>query len=98
MGLASIIDLPLIDKIAFVAAIVLPLFNIPLIIRMVKRKSSEDISLWWVFGVWACILLMAPASFQSEDVVWRFFNYNNILMFTAVVFTTIKYRKSKQSG
>jgi len=86
-------ELSFIDKIAFVAGIVLPLFNIPLIIRMVKRKSSEDISLWWLFGVWVCILLMAPSAFQSEDIVWRFFNYNNILFFTAVVFTAIKYRK-----
>jgi len=91
-------ELSFIDKIAFLAAIVLPLFNIPLIMRMVKRKSSKDISLWWVFGVWTCILLMAPSSFQSEDVVWRFFNYNNILFFTAVVFTTIKYRKGKPNG
>ena len=91
-------ELSLIDKIAFMAAIVLPLFNIPLIIRIVKRKSSKDISLWWVYGVWTCILLMAPSSFQSEDIVWRFFNYNNILFFTAVVFVTIKYRKGEPSA
>ncbi len=90
-------ELSLIDKIAFVAAIVLPLFNIPLILRIVKRKSSKDISLWWVYGVWTCILLMAPSSFQSEDVVWRFFNYNNVLFFTAVVFVTFKYRKGESS-
>ena len=90
-------ELSLIDKIAFVAAIVLPLFNIPLIMRIVKRKSSKDISLWWVYGVWTCILLMASSSFQSEDVVWRFFNYNNVLFFTAVVFVTIKYRKGTPS-
>lgn len=91
-------ELSFIDKIAFVAGIALPLFNIPLIIRMVKRKSSKDISLCWVFGVWACILLMAPSAFQSEDIVWRVFNYNNVLLFTAVVFTTIKYRKGEPSG
>ena len=90
-------ELSLIDKIAFVAGIVLPLFNIPLIIRMVKRKSSKDISLLWLFGVWICILMMAPSAFQSEDVVWRYYNYNNVLLFTAVVFTTIKYRKGAPS-
>lgn len=90
-------ELSLIDKIAFVAAIVLPLFNIPLIIRIVQRKSSKDISLWWVYGVWTCILLMAPSSFQSEDIVWRFFNYNNVFFFTAVVFVTFKYRKGASS-
>ena len=39
-----------ISSIGVVAAAVLPLFNIPLIIRIVKRKSSEDISLSWAVG------------------------------------------------
>ena len=89
------LHLTLIDKVAFIGAVALPLFNIPLIMRMVERKSSQDISLCWVFGVWTCILLMAPSSVRSEDVVWRFFNYMNIIMFTAVVVFTMKYRKKK---
>ena len=85
--------LTLIDKIAFCAAIILPLFNIPLIIKMVQRKSSQDISLCWVLGVWICILLMAPSGFRSEDVVWRTFNYFNVVLFTMVVVATLRYRK-----
>ena len=83
----------LLDKIAFVAAIVLPLFNIPLILKVIRRKSSQDISLCWVLGVWACILLMAPSGFRSEDVVWRTFNYFNVVLFSAVVLVTLRYRK-----
>ena len=86
-------NLTLIDQIALVAAIILPLFNIPLIMRIIQRKSSADLSLWWVFGVWTCIVLMAPSAFQSEDTVWRIFNYGNVLLFTAVVVVTIKYWK-----
>ena len=85
--------LTIIDKIAFCAAIILPLFNIPLIIKMVQRKSSQDISLCWVLGVWICILLMAPSGFRSEDVVWRTFNYFNVALFTMVVVATLRYRK-----
>jgi uncharacterized protein with PQ loop repeat len=59
------------EKIAFCAAIILPLFNIPLIMKIIQRKSSADISLCWVLGVWICILLMAPSGFRSEDTVWR---------------------------
>ena len=87
-------SLTLIDLIALIAAVILPLFNIPLILRMVKRKSSADISLCWVLGVWTCIILMAPSGFQSEDTVWRVFNYGNVGLFTAVVFVTLKYRKN----
>jgi uncharacterized protein with PQ loop repeat len=83
----------IIDKVAFVAAISLPLFNIPLIAKIIRRKSSKDISLFWVLGVWVCILLMAPSGFRSEDVVWRTFNYFNVGFFTAVALVTVRYRK-----
>jgi len=86
-------DLSLIDKVALVAAIALPLFNIPLIMRMIQRKSSQDLSLTWVLGVWVCIVLMAPSGFQSEDTVWRIYNYFNVTLFTCVMIITLKYRK-----
>lgn len=86
----------LLDKIAFCAAIVLPLFNIPLIIKIVRRNSSKDISLCWVLGVWICILLMAPSGFRSQDVVWRTFNYANAVLFTCVAIVTVKYRKGRE--
>ena len=75
------------------AAIFLPLFNIPLIIRIVKRKSSQDISLVWAIGVWIGILMMAPSGLTSQDIVWRTFNYTNVILFTCVVIATLKYRK-----
>ena len=81
------------EKIALIAAIALPLWNIPLIVRVVKRKSSHDISLYWVLGVWFCFLLMAPQAFRSVDPVWRAFNIMNLILFTAVVIAVLKYRK-----
>lgn len=81
------------QKIAFIAAIVLPLWNIPLIIKIVKRKSSADISIYWALGVWICFLLMAPEAFRSPDPVWRAFNIMNLILFTAVVIAVLAYRK-----
>ena len=81
-----------------VAAVVLPLFNIPLILRIIGRKSSEDISLIWVIGVWICMILMAPSGFRSVDMVWRTFNYMNIILFSGVLVITLKYRKGKTDG
>jgi uncharacterized protein with PQ loop repeat len=82
-----------VERIGMFTAVVLPLWNIPLIARIIKRKSSKDISLWWALGVWVCILLMAPSGFQSVDVVWRTFNIVNLVFFTAVVIVTLRYRK-----
>ena len=81
------------EKIALIAAIILPLWNIPLIVRVIKRKSSEDISIHWALGVWICFLLMAPEAFRSPDPVWRIFNIVNLIFFTAVVIVVLVYRK-----
>ena len=83
------------QKIALIAAIVLPLWNIPLIVRVIKRKSSKDISLYWALGVWVCFLLMAPDAFRSVDPVWRTFNIVNLILFSAVVVVVLVYRKGK---
>ena len=81
--------------VAFIAAIALPLFNIPLIARVVKRRSSRDLSLYWALGVWVCFLLMAPEALSSPDIVWRVFSIMNIILFTCVVIVVLVYRKGK---
>ncbi len=86
------------EKVALIAAIILPLWNIPLIIRIIKRKSSDDISLHWALGVWVCFLLMAPDGLRSEDPVWRVFNIVNLIMFSMVVITVLVYRKKKKQS
>ena len=83
----------LINKIGFIAAVVLPLWNIPLIVKIIKRRSSKDISLSWALGVWICILFMFPSGILSTDVTWRTFNIVNIVLFSGVVLVTLKYRK-----
>lgn len=85
-------EMTLIQKIGLVAGIILPLFNIPLILKIVKRKSSQDLSMTWVVGVWLCIVLMAPSGFVSEDIVWRIFNYVNVTFFTGVLIVAWKYK------
>ena len=85
----------MVEKIALIAAIVLPLWNIPLIVRVIRRKSSGDISIYWVLGVWTCFLLMAPAAFRSPDIVWRAFNIVNLVLFTAVAVVVVAYRRGK---
>ncbi len=83
----------LIEQVGLVASIGLPLWNIPLIIRIVQRRSSADLSMIWVMGVWVCSLLMVPSGFMSKDIVWRSFSIVNAVLFTGVVIAAFKYRK-----
>ncbi len=82
----------IIKTVGLVAAVALPLWNIPLILKVIKRRSSRDFSLAWVLGVWVCIILMFPSGLMSEDIVWRTFNIVNLVLFTSVVITVLKYR------
>lgn len=82
-----------IGSIGTVAAVALPLFNVPLILRLVKRKSSEDLSLSWALGVWGCILLMTPQALRSPDLTFKLFGIVNLVFFSAVVFFILKYRR-----
>ena len=84
----------MIQVIGMGAAIVMPLFNIPLIVKIVRRKSSADISMSWVMGIWICAILMAPAGFSSSEIIWRCFNIINLVLFTGVVIAVWRYRRS----
>lgn len=86
-----------VEIVALVASVILPLFNIPLVSRIIKRKSSEDISLVWVLGVWFCLFLMFPSGILSDQIVWRAFNYANFSLFTVVVVIVLRYRKRREA-
>ena len=83
----------LIYNLGTIAAIVLPFFSIPMIVKIVQRKSSKDISMTWALGVWICFILMFPSAIQSDDFNYRIFSAINLVLFTGIVIVTLKYRK-----
>ncbi len=83
-------------KISLIAGIILPFWNIPLVIRVIKRKSSEDISLWWGIGIWTCLLLMLPHGLITEEVVLRGFTIANFTLFTIAYIIIFYYRKPRK--
>ena len=76
-----------------VAAVALPLWNIPLIMHIRKRRSSKDVSLLWAYGVWACLLFMLPSGLLTDDVVFKAFSISNIILFSLVVFQVARYHR-----
>jgi len=83
----------LIRLFGLVAGIAMPFFNIPLILKIRSRGSSADISIVWTMGVWICVLLMTPAALSSADFVFRMFGIVNLVLFSGVVLTVLKYRR-----
>jgi hypothetical protein len=43
--------------------------------------------------VWGSIVLMTPAALISADPVFRIFGVMNLILFTAVAFSVLKFRK-----
>ena len=84
----------LIEILGLIGAVGMPLWNIPLIIRIYRRKSSADISLGWLWGIWGCMVLMLPSSLKSPDIILRAFGTSNLAMFSVVVIIVLKYRKA----
>ncbi len=87
------IDINCMAEVAGMAAsIIMPLFNIPLVLKIWRRKSSADISIVWALGIWISIIVMLPAAILSEDFVFRIFGIINFIMFSVVVFFVLRYR------
>ena len=82
----------MIQLIGMIAAVTLPLWNIPLILRIIERKSSRDISLGWAYGVFGSLVAMLPAALVSSDPVFKAFSIANVTLFAVVVFLVAKYR------
>ena len=82
----------MIKFLGLVAALILPLWNIPLILKISERKSSKDFSLLWTFGVWTTLLVMLPSALVSSDFVFKVFNIANLVIFSAVVIQVLRHR------
>ena len=80
--------------IGLVAAGVMPFWNIPLILKILERKSSRDLSLAWVTGVEICVLAMLPSAVLSPDWILKIFGVLNAILFTCV-FTVVWIYRSR---
>lgn len=76
---------------ALICGIIMPLWNIPLIVRICKRRSSGDISLAWAVGVWVCVVGTFPWALRTEDIVFKAYSIMNIILFSGVVLATLHY-------
>jgi uncharacterized protein with PQ loop repeat len=81
-----------VQNLGLISSVALPLFNIPLMRRMIQRKSSEDLSLTWVIGIHLCLIGMLPSSLASTDLVFTAFGIANLVLFSGVLYLVIYYR------
>lgn len=80
------------DHLGLWSSIALPFFNIPLMLRLYHRKSSQDLSLTWVLGVFFCLAGMLPDGLESAEFTYKVFAIINLAFFTGVTFLVLYYR------
>jgi hypothetical protein len=79
--------------VGMVAAVALPFWNIPLIWRIQKRRSADDLSPAWALGVWVCLIGMLPSGLASSDTVFKTFTVVNLGLFSCVVIQMFRFRR-----
>ena len=84
----------MIKTLGVVSGILMPFFNIPLIVRVIRRRSSADISLVWAVGVWICAMGLLPSSLQSPVPVLLAFGVVNAIFFTGVFVSVLYFHPS----
>ena len=89
----------MIQILGMVSGILMPLFNLPLMLRIIRRRSSQDISLVWVVGVWFCVIGLLPSSLQSPDPILFAFGVVNALLFSGVFLSVLYFHPAiRKSG
>jgi uncharacterized protein with PQ loop repeat len=81
------------ETIGLWAGIILPLWDIPLIVRIIQRKSSADISVIWMWGLWGSSVLMAPIAFVKHNTNAIAFNIVNVVTLTVLLIYVLKYHQ-----
>ena len=74
------------------AGLVLPLSNIAFILKLRRRRSSQDVSLSAIGLVWLCLMLMLPAALISPDPIFTWSTIINAGLVTVLVIHVIRYR------
>jgi hypothetical protein len=83
------------DTIGFWAGVILPLWDIPLIVRIIRRQSSADISVVWMWGIWASSVLMAPVAFIANNASAIAFNIVNVATLSVLLVVVLKYHQPR---
>lgn len=82
----------MIETLGIVVGVITPFFNIPLVLKIRRRKSSSDISMTWTAGIWLCALLMLPVGLVSKDLAFKCFTIVNFALFSTVAWHVLRYR------
>jgi uncharacterized protein with PQ loop repeat len=69
--------------------------GIPQIVKLIKTKSSEDISTWMYVLTWVAVAIVVVDTFLHHDFGSMVSNFISLITISITTFLVIKYKKKK---
>lgn len=67
--------------------------GIPQIVKLLRTKSSNDISLWMYILTWVAVALVVIDTFLHQDIGSAISNLVSLITMSVTIFLVIKYKK-----
>ncbi len=77
------------------SSMVVPLFHIPLILKLYKKKSSQEWSVISVCGFWISTLGIQPWAMMTSDKALTILNSLSLLFISVEVVLVLRYRMKR---
>lgn len=69
--------------------------GIPQIIKLIRTKSSNDISVWMYILTWIAVAIVVVDTFLHHDTGSMVSNFVSLCTLSVTTFLVIKYKKKK---
>jgi MtN3 and saliva related transmembrane protein len=79
----------------YLPAILFLISGIPQIIKLIRTKSSEDISIWMYILTWVAVAIVVIDTFLHHDFGSAISNLISLITMSITIFLVIKYKKKK---
>jgi len=79
------------DLLVIIGAIILVLSWLPQAMRIIKNKSSRDVSLYFLIIIMTGTILLIPHSYIIGDIYFTFMNISAAIAQACVIFLALHY-------
>ena len=83
------------EYIFYLPAILFLISGVPQIIKLIRTKSSEDISIWMYILTWVAVAIVVVDTSLHHDIGSAISNLVSLITMSITIFLVIKYKKKR---
>ena len=77
----------------YLPAVLFLISGVPQIVKLIRTKSSEDISIWMYILTWVAVAIVIIDTFLHHDIGSAISNLVSLVTMSITIFLVIKYKK-----